>query len=210
MDRPRPTPGAWAVPRLKGLKISTSTLGEFRLRWWCLMVNAELTVRLQAYRRSSLQRKNWPRNRDCRYIWLAQLWIASMTSRSGSKATPWLLTVGPGLSANGLCNVTRGSRFHHVLGNNDKGKAVNLLAEQFRHCFPDVVFAGLGDSPNDIPMLRCVDIPIIVKGSTGITMRKPAVLCPMCGWQTETTVLASLMRRDGELCTFAFSNGRRI
>jgi len=63
--------------------------------------------------------------------------------------------------------VTRGSRFHHVMGNNDKGKAVDLLAERFRRYFPTVVFAGLGDSPNDIPMLRRVDIPILVKTHSG-------------------------------------------
>jgi mannosyl-3-phosphoglycerate phosphatase len=63
--------------------------------------------------------------------------------------------------------VTRGSRFHHVMGNNDKGKAVDILSERFRRRFPDAVFAGLGDSPNDIPMLRSVDIPILVRGQSG-------------------------------------------
>jgi mannosyl-3-phosphoglycerate phosphatase len=64
-------------------------------------------------------------------------------------------------------HVTRGGRFHHVMGNNDKGKAVDLLAAQFRKRFRGVVVAGLGDSPNDIPMLRRVDIPIIVKSYKG-------------------------------------------
>lgn len=63
--------------------------------------------------------------------------------------------------------VTRGSRFHHVMGNNDKGKAVGLLSERFKHHYPNVVFAGIGDSPNDIPMLRRVDIPILVKTHFG-------------------------------------------
>jgi len=64
-------------------------------------------------------------------------------------------------------NVTRGSRFHHVMGDNDKGRAVAFLSQQFRRRFPGVVFAGLGDSPNDIPMLRQVDIPILVKSPSG-------------------------------------------
>jgi mannosyl-3-phosphoglycerate phosphatase len=63
--------------------------------------------------------------------------------------------------------VTRGSRFHHVMGNNDKGTAVEVLKNRFKHRFPGAVFAGIGDSPNDIPMLQRVDIPVLVKNPSG-------------------------------------------
>ena len=69
-----------------------------------------------------------------------------------------------------------GGRFDHVTGNTDKGRAVAAL----RSLMPDgpgpVVIAGLGDGLNDVPMLREVDRPIIVRsdsnGATGRMLRK--------------------------------------
>ena len=57
---------------------------------------------------------------------------------------------------------TRG-RFFHILGNSDKGKAVTILTELFRKKFGDMRTVALGDSPNDVPMLRRVDYPIVVQ-----------------------------------------------
>jgi len=58
---------------------------------------------------------------------------------------------------------TRGSRFFHILGNNDKGAAVRRLMGWYRRTRGAGVGAlGLGDSPNDVSMLRAVDVPILV------------------------------------------------
>jgi len=58
---------------------------------------------------------------------------------------------------------TRGSRFFHIMGNNDKGAAVRKLAAWMRRVWgPKLGTVGLGDSPNDVPMLRAVDVPILV------------------------------------------------
>lgn len=58
---------------------------------------------------------------------------------------------------------TRGSRFFHVLGRNDKGVAVRRLSGWFRRALGSRVrTVGLGDSPNDIALLRAVDISILV------------------------------------------------
>jgi len=58
---------------------------------------------------------------------------------------------------------TRGSRFLHIMGANDKGAAVRRLAAWFRRAEGSrVCTVGLGDSPNDIPMLRAVDLPVLV------------------------------------------------
>ena len=59
---------------------------------------------------------------------------------------------------------TRGSRFFHILGKNDKGAAVQRLSAWFRRAAPGGILltVGLGDSPNDIPLLRAVDSPIVV------------------------------------------------
>lgn len=64
--------------------------------------------------------------------------------------------------------VTRGGRFHHLLGDSDKGRACLHLMEQFRRQMGQpVVSIGLGDSANDLPMLRVVDHPIVVQRPDG-------------------------------------------
>ncbi len=58
--------------------------------------------------------------------------------------------------------VTRGGRFHHVLGPTDKAEAVQALRTACRAAWGTVRTVGLGDAPNDFPLLRAVDIPILV------------------------------------------------
>ncbi len=62
--------------------------------------------------------------------------------------------------------VTQG-RFYHLLGESDKGRAVSLLIELYSAGGERHVTAALGDRPNDIPMLRCVDRPIVVQLPSG-------------------------------------------
>jgi mannosyl-3-phosphoglycerate phosphatase len=61
-------------------------------------------------------------------------------------------------------HAVQGSRFFHILGKNDKGGAVRRLAAWFRRAAPGqaVRTVGIGDSPNDIPLLRAVDMPVLV------------------------------------------------
>ncbi len=63
-------------------------------------------------------------------------------------------------------NITRGA-FYHILGDSDKGKAVGILAGLYRRQYGEIVTVALGDSPNDLPMLRCVDHPFIVEKNDG-------------------------------------------
>jgi mannosyl-3-phosphoglycerate phosphatase len=71
------------------------------------------------------------------------------------------------LKAAGL-QLVQGGRFWHLMGNHDKASAVRQLCEQYRRAglrrFRTV---GLGDSPNDVPMLEVVDIPILVRRPDG-------------------------------------------
>ncbi|WP_440951627.1 mannosyl-3-phosphoglycerate phosphatase [Methanococcoides sp. FTZ1] len=60
-------------------------------------------------------------------------------------------------------NHTRGGRYWHIIGNNDKGKAVRILSDIYRQQFNDITTIGLGDSQNDLPMLESVDIPVLVQ-----------------------------------------------
>ncbi|MFQ5864201.1 MAG: HAD-IIB family hydrolase, partial [bacterium] len=55
-------------------------------------------------------------------------------------------------------NLTMGGRFFHLLGNNDKGKAVKILTSIFKKEWGNQIkTVGLGDSLNDLPMLEAVD-----------------------------------------------------
>lgn len=62
---------------------------------------------------------------------------------------------------------TRGGRFHHILGGNDKGKAVRMLTDVYKSEYGDITTLGLGDSLNDLAMLKVVDIPILVQKPNG-------------------------------------------
>ncbi len=58
-------------------------------------------------------------------------------------------------------------RLFHLIGENDKGEAVDALKGLYRAKFGDIVTAALGDSPTDIPMLERVDYPIAVRKDDG-------------------------------------------
>jgi mannosyl-3-phosphoglycerate phosphatase len=63
--------------------------------------------------------------------------------------------------------LTRGGRFYHLLGDNDKGKAVTILTDIYRHLWENVITAGIGDAPNDLPLLAAVNHPFLVTGPDG-------------------------------------------
>ncbi|MBI5640529.1 MAG: HAD-IIB family hydrolase [Nitrospirae bacterium] len=59
-------------------------------------------------------------------------------------------------------------RFFHILGNSNKGKAVSVLAALYRRQHGNIRTIALGDSPNDIPMLEKVDVPVLVQKQNGL------------------------------------------
>lgn len=63
--------------------------------------------------------------------------------------------------------LTKGGRFYHLLGGNDKGRAVSILTKMYRRRDPGLITAALGDSPNDEPMLASVDRPFLVARPDG-------------------------------------------
>jgi len=63
-------------------------------------------------------------------------------------------------------NYTQGEYFH-IMGNSDKGRAVNILKELYESDGLNVITAALGDSPNDIEMLNNVDHPFVVQKEDG-------------------------------------------
>lgn len=65
-------------------------------------------------------------------------------------------------------NITHGGRYYNIFGKNaDKGRAVEILTKLFKKRFSKVVTIGIGDSLNDLPMLKIVDFPILVKNKEG-------------------------------------------
>jgi mannosyl-3-phosphoglycerate phosphatase len=63
---------------------------------------------------------------------------------------------------------TRGGRFYHLTGDNDKGRACRVVIDCYRRQLGEtLVTAALGDSLNDLPMLAIVDRPILVQKPDG-------------------------------------------
>jgi mannosyl-3-phosphoglycerate phosphatase len=75
------------------------------------------------------------------------------------------------ITARGL-RWTRGDRFHHLMGIQDKGQAVYYLIECYRrradHLQTRLITVGIGNSLNDLPMLRAVEHPILVQQPDGL------------------------------------------
>jgi mannosyl-3-phosphoglycerate phosphatase len=69
-----------------------------------------------------------------------------------------------------------GGRFHHILGKNDKGRAVEILKELYENQFFPVLTVGIGDNLNDLPMLSVVDRPVFLKGED---FASPEALSPV-------------------------------
>ena len=75
---------------------------------------------------------------------------------------------------------TRGGRFYHILGPNDKSHCVRLLTHFYQRAFGAVTTVGLGDCPNDARFLKAVDIPIVIKSaeSSRLLARVPGARQP--------------------------------
>jgi mannosyl-3-phosphoglycerate phosphatase len=65
--------------------------------------------------------------------------------------------------------ITRGGRFFHFTGlGSDKGEAVGTVRDIFFESWQsEIVTVGLGDSRSDFPMLRKVDIPVLIPHERG-------------------------------------------
>lgn len=62
--------------------------------------------------------------------------------------------------------VTKGGRFWHVAGENNKAEGLRRVTAWYRQRWGgDMVTLALGDSPNDIEMLKAADVAIVVPGA---------------------------------------------
>jgi len=66
-------------------------------------------------------------------------------------------------------NIFKGNRMSHLLStNSNKGKAINAL-KQYSN-LQNIQIIGLGDSPNDLPLLLNSDIRVVIPGIDGPNM----------------------------------------
>jgi mannosyl-3-phosphoglycerate phosphatase len=81
---------------------------------------------------------------------------------------------GGSAAAEKLCETIRAKGFFttrgkllHIIGNSDKGEAVAILSSLFRQSGDEIAIVALGDSPNDLPMLRQADYPVAIRKPDG-------------------------------------------
>ena len=66
--------------------------------------------------------------------------------------------------------IFRGNRMSHMLSiNSNKGKAINALKNYSNN--PNIKIIGLGDSPNDLPLLLNSDYKIVIPGPGGPNLK---------------------------------------
>ena len=61
-------------------------------------------------------------------------------------------------------NYTKGGRYYHILGDNDKGKAVKILRGLCEEEYGSIMSVSLGDAKNDLPMFKVTDKSFLIKG----------------------------------------------
>jgi mannosyl-3-phosphoglycerate phosphatase len=59
--------------------------------------------------------------------------------------------------------IVQGDRFFHLSRGSDKGKAAKKLIELYQRVSPSVRSVGLGNAGHDLPMLRAVSTPILIR-----------------------------------------------
>ncbi len=58
-------------------------------------------------------------------------------------------------------------QFFHIMGDHDKGRAVELLMSLYQQERGATICIGLGDSLNDLPLLQAADHPVLVRHTDG-------------------------------------------
>lgn len=69
------------------------------------------------------------------------------------------------LGAAGI-RVIAGGRYDHALADADKGLATSFVRRLYRKACGPITTVGLGDGLNDVPLLRSVDLPVIVRSAS--------------------------------------------
>jgi mannosyl-3-phosphoglycerate phosphatase len=92
------------------------------------------------------------------------------------------------LAASGV-RVVRGDRYDHAVMNADKGRATVALRHVFRKANGPLTTMGLGDALNDVPLLRSVDLPVVVRSASEEVTREVREMVP---WAQVTDAVGPL------------------
>jgi mannosyl-3-phosphoglycerate phosphatase len=60
-------------------------------------------------------------------------------------------------------NYTKSARYHYIVHDNDKGKAIKILIKLFKKKYSKVTKIGIGDNLNDLSMLKSVNKAFLVR-----------------------------------------------
>jgi predicted mannosyl-3-phosphoglycerate phosphatase (HAD superfamily) len=91
----------------------------------------------------------------------------------------------------------QGGRYFHLLQGSDKGKAAAALKDLYDKTFGKTVTFGVGDSPVDMPMLKVVDVPFLVRNfSRGKNAR-------LVVWRNVLRLVTKEARREPEFSVLA-------
>jgi mannosyl-3-phosphoglycerate phosphatase len=71
--------------------------------------------------------------------------------------------------------VTRGGRFYHLHGGNDKGRSMVKILSWYKRFHGEIIPIALGDSPNDFSMLKLADYPVLVRGQHDFSKLKEGI-----------------------------------
>lgn len=95
--------------------------------------------------------------------------------------------------------IIQGGRFYHLIGENDKGQAIKYLTDISRRAYDDIKTVALGESQNDLSMLKAVDYPVLVKKSDGTyepdIELDDLILAPDAGPKGWNTAILELLER---------------
>lgn len=98
----------------------------------------------------------------------------------------------------------RGGRFIHVIGNSDKGNAMNWLTALYRASNHQLKTVALGDGENDVAMLEAADLPVLIRSPVHPPPRVQHAnvtytqLCGPAGWRE---ALEALLAKYGYPCS---------
>jgi mannosyl-3-phosphoglycerate phosphatase len=110
------------------------------------------------------------------------------------------------LNAEGL-GCSAGGRFDHAGAHVDKGLPVRLLTTLYLRSLGQVRTVGLGDADNDVALLRQVEVPVVVRGESGMDSARVQASVPgaavtrmpgPAGWaESVTAIVAEAVRARG-------------
>jgi len=96
-------------------------------------------------------------------------------------------------------NCIKSRKYFHLLGNSDKGKAAIILRDLYAQKFGRIATLGVGDSPDDLPMLKIVDKPFLVKKTSSENANYIV-------WRKILTLVTKLVNTEDKSLTTQFSS----